>query len=185
MKLRTWSIGLFLTRLGYARRFPSRRVDVITTSVWIVSDFTNACSARHTGRNRWMLNMCMWTGCRGHLFSLFLTTDTHTHTHRSRATVAPAAAVGCHRRSCLHTFDPFGCGLYWRRRKKQQNWANVRLCPPWEGRAFLLTQVQIARLWRHSPWTEGGNGREKDPNQTLIWTKLILHWCQCDLKKSA
>ena len=63
-------------------------------------------------------------------------------THISSGTVATAAAVGCHHWSCLHTFDPFGRELYCWRRKKQQNWANVCLCPPWEGRAFLLPKYK-------------------------------------------
>lgn len=105
----------------------------------------------HKPRNvySYTLTTCACSGCWSHLF-FFPWHNTHrqentytywTHTHILRNS-SYSSCSGVPSLVMSSYVWSFLLGALLLQEKKQQNWANVCLCPPWEGRAFLLPKYK-------------------------------------------
>lgn len=96
-------------------------------------------------------NICMNRLLKPPVFPLFLyITNTHTpehahtywtHTH-IQCNSSDSSCSGVPSLVMSSYVWSFWLGALLLEEKKQQNWANVCLCPPWEGRAFLLPKYK-------------------------------------------
>lgn len=146
--------------------------------------FTNVCStcsedSSSLQRQNWRAPKCLRLNihsiCRSHLFFplfLSLTNTQKMHTHIRHAHQCNSSYSSCSGVPSLVMSSyvwSFWLGALLLEEKKQQNWANVCLCPPWEGRAFLLPKYKSQDFGCILPGQKEAMGERKIP---------IRHWSE-------